>query len=354
MRRLTAAICCILALCATGRAGDNSVDKDCKKVTSCRAQNNQATGADSCLISISWTLCDGRPASSYGLRCQAHDSSQRDCNCRCTTRGYVVNWYDSNDLLVIDTHECNCFFPTPTPTPTPPQNSCPGLCSTFNLDAGGTTTDCQGGTDYCMYPDYGCQAPYEDVNGCCCRTYSSPIVIDTEGDGFDLTDHAGGVLFDLDSDGTAERLSWTAAGADDAWLALDRNGSGAIDNGRELFGNFTAQPRPPEGQGRNGFLALAEFDRPERGGNSDGVIDGWDAVFSGLRLWQDINHDGVSQPAELHALTSFGVARLHLDYKESKRTDEHGNQFRYRAKVGDAKKAKVGRWAWDVFLARGQ
>jgi len=52
----------------------------------------------------------------------------------------------------------------------------------------------------------------------------------------------------------------------------------------------------------------------------------------------------------LHTLPELRVAELELDYKESKRTDEHGNQFRYRAKVKGGRRAEVGRWAWDVFL----
>lgn len=170
-----------------------------------------------------------------------------------------------------------------------------------------------------------CDAPYH-YNACsgCCDDQNigacngSPILIDVTGNGFSLTNALGGVDFDLDGDGSVERIAWTSAGSENAWLALDRNGNGVIDNGQELCGNFTAQTEPPTGEMRNGDQ---------------------DFVFSSLRLWLDTNHNGTSEASELQSLSTLGLSSIEPDYKTSKRTDEHGNQFRYRAKVKDSKGA---------------
>lgn len=54
--------------------------------------------------------------------------------------------------------------------------------------------------------------------------------------------------FDLDADGTADRISMLKSGS--GFLALDKNGNGKIDDGSELFGT----------QSGDGFADLEEYD----------------------------------------------------------------------------------------------
>lgn len=94
------------------------------------------------------------------------------------------------------------------------------------------------GTDLGVCGDHRYQVLYEYYPPAYAQPIS-PIVIDTEGNGFDLTAAFNGVRFDITGTGIPLQTAWTTAGSDDAFLVLDRNANGLIDSGKELFGNFT-------------------------------------------------------------------------------------------------------------------
>jgi hypothetical protein len=190
----------------------------------------------------------------------------------------------------------------------------------------------------------------------CCDQGPSPILVDTTGSGFHLTSANDGAVFDFYGTGFPIKMSWTAATSGDAFLALDRNHNGKIDSGKELFGNITAQPPCPDGKHGclNGYRALAVFDQPENGGNDDGIIDSRDEVYSKLLLWIDANHDGISQPEELHTLPELGVYSISLHYRDDRHFfDQYGNWLHYQALLNpDAAdgESKDGRITYDVFF----
>jgi hypothetical protein len=121
-----------------------------------------------------------------------------------------------------------------------------------------------------------------------------PLLLDLDGDGIETTSLAQSrAYFDVDGDGFAERTGWV--GADDGILAVDRDGSGAIENVNELFG----------GPGESGFAELRLLDS-----NADGRIDAADLEFASLRVWRDLDEDGVSDAGELFTLQQLGIASI--------------------------------------------
>ena len=120
------------------------------------------------------------------------------------------------------------------------------------------------------------------------------MVIDLDGDGFELTGVKDGVYFDNNNSGLSEKTQWVSA--DDGLLAFDLNSDGFINDGSELFGTSTLMANGS--LAKSGFEALSQYDS-----NNDGVIDEKDEVYSKLLVWQDKNSNGISEADELKSLT---------------------------------------------------
>jgi hypothetical protein len=164
----------------------------------------------------------------------------------------------------------------------------------------------------------------------------TPIIVDVGKKGYRLTGIEDCVLFDLNGDGIPECVSWTEAGSENAFLALDRNGNGRIDDGTELFGNTT----PAYWGGNisrhagNGFEALRFLEGPDYGSSYvDGVLDARDSIFCKLLLWTDRNHNGISEPDELQSVCEAGVVSISTQYTELGRVDKFGNIFKYEGTI---------------------
>lgn len=125
-----------------------------------------------------------------------------------------------------------------------------------------------------------------------------PLVLDLDDDGLEVIPLRNSTAnFDLNIDNFAEHTAWI--GGDDGFVVWDRNNDGVINNRSEMFGGAT----------QNGFLAITELDS-----NEDGAINASDSGFQNLKIWRDIDSDGLTDSGELSTFSVSGIASISLNY----------------------------------------
>jgi len=151
--------------------------------------------------------------------------------------------------------------------------------------------------------------------------FADPLVLDLDGDGIETLSVKSGIpiYFDFNSDGTKTNTGWISP--DDAYLVFDRNDNGVIDDASELFSDYT--PLYAGGRASDGFVALAQEDT-----NADGVVNHLDANWNNLKIWQDINSDGISQENELRTMEEAGIIGINTARANTSQTFANGNAIR--------------------------
>ena len=93
-----------------------------------------------------------------------------------------------------------------------------------------------------------------------------------------------------------------------------------IDSGPDLFGDATQLANGQRAS--DGFAALADLDA-----NQDGVVNAADAAFASLRVWRDLDQDGVTDAGELLTLAALGITGLNVASTSHSQTLANGNQI---------------------------
>ncbi|WP_297473422.1 calcium-binding protein, partial [Persephonella sp.] len=134
-----------------------------------------------------------------------------------------------------------------------------------------------------------------------------------DGDGIETIGlDSSNAMFDLDGDGFREKTGWISK--DDGILVIDKNGDGKINDVNEVFGN----------QQIDGFTELSQYDS-----NNDGIIDNQDNQFNNIKVWQDLDSDGIVDEGELKDLTEAGIKQINLENQQTTE-DSNGNEITHR------------------------
>jgi len=147
--------------------------------------------------------------------------------------------------------------------------------------------------------------------------FSSPLVLDLNNDGVTSQDiYNTNTHFDMNLDGYKERTAWIQS--EDGLLALDKNQDGIINNSNELFGDNTYLSNGTKAS--NGFDALKQYDL-----NNDGTIDNKDDIYDDLKVWIDVNQDGISTQDELKTLQELNISSIDINPEQIDTTQSRNN-----------------------------
>lgn len=227
-------------------------------------------------------------------------------------------------------------------------------CVAYCWDAGPwTPCDCSGVSTRIAY----CRTnSHERVGSAFCRAFAKPpetrtcwancdddddgnsgdpLIFDLTGDGISTRSADNGVLFDMENNGDMNRTGWI--NERNGFLVRDRNKNGRVDNQSELFGTI----------GKPAFDELKDYDS-----NGDGDVTPEDKAWSKLKIWQDKNGNGLTEPGELRSLDYWGIRRIPLAHEDVYLSDS-GNDVTGKGKFEQILKdgTTVLRDVWEVFFS---
>lgn len=165
-----------------------------------------------------------------------------------------------------------------------------------------------------------------------------PIILDLDGNGLNLVPLAASpVLFDMDGDGIKDRTGW--AGPGDAFLVLDSNANGIVDDISEIsFVQYL------EGA-KTDLEGLKAFDS-----NGDGFFSSEDELFHVFKVWTDGNQNGLTDEGELKLLSDVSIASIDLAGKATGAGQQPGQNILYNTTTFTRENGSTGT-VGDVGLA---